>query len=130
MTEDIIVVREAHALDEAEAMAQRRYSDLPREVVASEDFVVRTDGAEWANHIAPTLRCLAGYRDSGMGTWSVNGEIALIPDGCEQDRPSEALTLKASVFVSDVHKAYRETAYRQYEQQRQAYLADRGDTDQ
>ena len=127
MTEDIIVVREAHALDEAEAMARRRYSDLPDVAVASDDFCVRTDGAEWANHIAPTLRCLAGYRDSGMGTWGVNGEIALIPDGCEDDRPSEATVMKASVFVSKVHQAYREAAYRQYRQQRQAYLADTGD---
>jgi hypothetical protein len=128
MTADIIVVEEAESKDQVEAMARRRYSDIPPIALESGDFRVRTDGSEWANHIAPTIRCIAGHRDNGTGCWTHDGQIALIPDGDELDTPAEAETLTASQYAQELHRVYREEAYAQYERQRQNYLADQKET--
>jgi hypothetical protein len=129
MTADIIVVEEAESKDQVEAMARRRYSDIPPTALAADRFDVRTDGAEWANHIAPTIRCIAGHRDNGYGTWTHDGQIALIPDGNELDTPAEAETLKASQYAQELHRVYRDTAHEEYSRQRQNYLADQKETE-
>jgi hypothetical protein len=128
MTAEIIVVEEAESKDKVEAMARRRYSDIPPLALESGEFRVRTDGSEWANHIAPTIRCVAGHRDNGTGCWTHDGQIALIADGDELDTPAEAETLTASQYAQELHRVYRDTAHEEYSRQRQNYLADHKET--
>jgi hypothetical protein len=129
MTPDLVVVEEAIAEDKVRDMARRRYSDLPREVLESDHFEVRTDSAQWCNHIQPAIRCAAGYRDHGRGTWTVNGPIALVLDGEEGDSPAAAESSSARDFAEWLFRVYHDTAHRQYERQRNDYLADQKETE-
>jgi|AKVG01.1.fsa_nt_gi hypothetical protein len=124
MTADIVVVEEAESKDKVEAMARRRYSDLPDVVLRAADFEVRTDGAEWCNHIAPMIRCLAGYRDNSRGTWTHNGDIALIADGDEMDTPADAVVMSAADYHKELMDVFMAEAYRQWQRQRNDYLAE------
>jgi len=63
MTEDITVVCECDAKDEARSMGYRRYADMhAADIVASWPLEYASHGS-WDSHILPTLRCLAGYED-------------------------------------------------------------------
>jgi hypothetical protein len=129
MTAEIIVIEEAESKDRVEAMARRRYSDIPPVALESGDFRIRTESAKFINHIAPTIRCIAGYRDNGHGTWGHDGDIALIADGDEMDTPAEAETLTASQYAQELHRVYRDTAHEEYSRQRKNYLADQKETE-
>lgn len=118
MTDTIPVVYEAEALHEAEELARKEYQDIPLVALEADQFRVRTDSAHWANGIAPTLRCLSGFGDSGYGCYQQDREIALVPTGCGDDRPAEAELLRAQQFSRDVFQAYRDQAYRCYQRQR------------
>jgi len=111
MSETIVVVEEAAALDDARARGRSRFAGLDPEIAADTDPSRITDSAAWANHIAPTLRCLAGFRDDGYGTWQVDGEIALIADGDESDNPADAELMPASAFHRHVVDEWYEGAY-------------------
>lgn len=118
MTNTIPVVYEAEALHEAEKLARKEYQDIPLVALEADQFRVRTDSAHWANGIAPELRALSGFEDSGYGCYQQDREIALIPTGCGDDRPAEAELLRAQQFSRDVFQAYRDQAYRCYQRQR------------
>jgi len=118
MTDTIPVIYESAALDDAESLARSEYSDIPLEALQADHFQVRTDSAHWANGIAPELRALSGFDDSGFGTYQQDREIALVPGGCGDDRPAEAELLRAKQFSREVFETYREEAYRCYERQR------------
>jgi hypothetical protein len=111
MTETITVVEEATALDDAYGRGYSRFSGLDPRVAEDAEPARITDSAAWANHIAPTLRCMAGFRDGGHGTWQIDGDIALIVDGDESDHPADAEVIQASMFHQDVIDAWYEGAY-------------------
>jgi len=118
MTDRIPVVYEAEALHEAEKLARKEYQDIPLVALEADQFRVRTDSAHWANGIAPELRRISGFGDSGYGCYQQDREIALVPTGCGDDRPAEAELLRAQQFSRDVFQAYRDQAYRCYQRQR------------
>jgi len=111
MTETIVVVEEAEALAHAYGRGYDRFAGIDADVAADTDPSRITDSAAWANHIAPTLRCTAGYRDSGYGTWQVNGSIALVEDGDEGDHPADAVVMDAADFHREVVEAWYDGAY-------------------
>jgi len=111
MSETIVVVEEAAALDDARARGRSRFAGLDPDVAADADPSRITDSAAWANHIAPTLRCLAGFRDAGYGTWQVDGPIALVADGDEGDEPADAEIVQAGDFHGEVVDAWYQGAY-------------------
>jgi len=118
MSDTIPVVYESTALDDAEDLARQEYHDIPLVALEADEFRVRTDSAHWANGIAPELRALSGFEDSGYGCYQQDREIALVPTGCGDDRPAEAELLRAQQFSRDVFQAYRDQAYQCYCQQR------------
>jgi hypothetical protein len=119
MNDTIPVVYESEALDNAEALARTEYADIPLEALEADEFRVRTDSAHWANGIAPELRALSGFEDTGYGTYQQDRDIALVPVGCGDDSPAEAELLRAKQFSVDVFEAYRDQAYECFLQQRQ-----------
>lgn len=125
MTDNITVVRETHALDEAWEMGYERFSGIDPELAADVDPSRITDSAAWANHIAPTLRCLAGHRDSGYGTWTEDGQIALIPVGNEDDRPTDGVVTTASEFHRSVVDTWYNGAYKALDTAAETSEADR-----
>jgi len=111
MTDDIIVVREAEAKGEAYSRGYDRFSGMEADLAADTDPSRITDSAVWTNHIAPTLRCMAGFRDAGFGTWQVDGPIALVADGDEGDEPADAEIIQAGDFHGEVVDAWYQGAY-------------------
>lgn len=111
MSDTIPVVREAHAKDEARAMGRRRFEDI--EVDSRDEFDLQPfmDSASYSNHVLPTLRCMAGYGDRGTGTYTVVREVALIPDGAEDDSPAEATVIESTWLLSELTQAWIDGAY-------------------
>lgn len=108
MTDDIVVVTEAVALDEAYDMGYREFDPVP-EAESDEpvDLSAFTETARYANHVAPRLRAIAGHADSGAGTYTVDRAVALVPVGNEDDEPADAVLLDASQFYGEVHDEWR-----------------------
>jgi len=116
MTQDIVVVEEARSKDEAEAMGFRRFEGMEIPAPHVDPVEPFHDSAQWANHVLPTLRCMAGYRDSGHGTWQIGGGIALIEDGEESDQPADAVKMQAGNYLGELVDAWHQGAYRAVEQ--------------
>jgi len=116
MTQDIVVVEEAWSKDEAEAMGHRRFRGMEIPAPHVDPVEPFHDSAQWANHVLPTLRCMAGFRDSGHGTWQIGGEIALIEDGDESDQPADAVKMQAGNYLGELVDAWHQGAYRAVEQ--------------
>jgi len=66
-----------------------------------------TDSARYANIIAPKLRAIAGYADSGHGCYQTNRDIVLVDERELDDRPIEGNSWNAGSFFSEVHDAWR-----------------------
>jgi len=106
MTEDITVVCEVDAEDEARSMGYRRYADMPAaDIVAAWPLEYASHGS-WDTHILPTLRCLAGYADRGYGTYQERQDVALIQDGDEADMPADAMILDSGHLLDDLIDAW------------------------
>jgi len=112
MSETIPVIREAEAKDEAEAMGYRKFEDVEPELAEDVDPAGISDSAWFANHLLPRLRCMAGFEDNVGGTYNVSREVALIPTGCEDDRPSEAERLDSDDVYRELVDCWYEGAYR------------------
>jgi hypothetical protein len=107
MTENITVVCECDAHDEAHSMGYRRFADMAAaEIVESWPIEYTTHGS-WDRHIEPTLRCIAGYGDRGHGTYQQRQEIALIQDGDESDHPADALLIDCSIILNELVDTWR-----------------------
>jgi hypothetical protein len=107
MTENITVVCECDAHDEAHSMGYRRFADMAAaEIVESWPIEYTTHGS-WDRHIEPTLRCIAGYGDRGHGTYQQRQEIALIQDGDESDHPADALLIDCSIILNELGDTWR-----------------------
>jgi len=111
MTEDITVVCECDAKDEARSMGYRRYADMPAaDIVASWPLEYASHGS-WDTHILPTLRCLSGYDDAGYGTYQQRQDVALIEDGDEADMPTDAVVLSSSWVLDELVDAWYSGAH-------------------
>jgi hypothetical protein len=94
-THTIAVVPEADAIDEAYSMGYERFEPLPEpdDIEPAEALSQWKEGADWANSVAPRLRALAGYADSGHGTYRVERTVAVVRDGDEGDLPRDAVEM-------------------------------------
>jgi hypothetical protein len=111
MTEEITVVCECDAQDEARAMGYRRYADMAAgEIVEAWPIEYASHGS-WDTHILPTLRCLAGYDDAGYGTYMQRQEVALIRDGDESDMPADAIILDSAYLLDDIIASWQAGAH-------------------
>jgi hypothetical protein len=111
MTEDITVVCECDAKDEARSMGYRRYADMTAKEIIESWPIHYTEHGSWDSHIEPTLRCLAGYDDAGYGTYQQRQEVALIEDGDEADMPTDAVVLSSSWVLDELVDAWYSGAH-------------------
>jgi hypothetical protein len=111
MTEEITVVCECDAKDEAEGMGYRRYADMPAADIVAAWPIYYTDHGSWDRHIEPTLRCIAGYGDRGHGTYHERQDIALIRDGDESDHPADALLINSAELLDEIIDAWQNGAH-------------------
>jgi len=107
MTENITVVCECDAHDEAHSMGYRRFADITAAEIVESWPIHYTEHGSWDRHIEPTLRCLAGYGDRGHGTYQQRQEIALIQDGDESDHPADALLIDCSIILNELVDTWR-----------------------
>jgi hypothetical protein len=112
MTEEITVVCECDAKDEARSMGYRRYADMAAADIVESWPIHYTEHGSWDSHILPTLRCLAGYDDAGYGTYQQRQEVALIEDGDEADMPVYAVILNSSNLLDELISSWQEGAHR------------------
>jgi len=116
MSDTIPVVRESHARDTAEQWGYEHFESTPGEVAEIAEPHQVTDSAWWSNNELPRLRALAGAADHYGGTYQDHRDIALIPVGCEDDRPALADRVNSQQFhrtlvddwFSGAHRAIEE----------------------
>jgi len=106
MTENITVVCECDAKDEARSMGYRRYADMPAVDIVEAWPLEHASHGSWDTHILPTLRCLAGYDDAGYGTYMQRQDVALIQDGDESDMPADAIILDSGQILGSLIDAW------------------------
>jgi hypothetical protein len=111
MTEEITVVCECDAKDEAFSMGYRRYADMPAADIVEAWPIEYASHGSWDRHIEPTLRCLAGYDDAGYGTYQQRQEVALIEDGDESDHPADAIILDSGHLLDHIVSSWRDGAH-------------------
>jgi len=98
---DVAVVKPDYLLEEAYRMGHDRFEDAEEPPEDEEvDLYPFKGSATWANHVAPRLRAMAGYADSGHGTYQEDRQVAAIHSGAEEDEPAEA-------DLIDPHYLYR-----------------------
>ena len=111
---DVAVVKPYYLLEEAYRMGHNEFTTMaPPDGDIDEEFDLSPfkSSARWANHIAPDLRAMAGYADSGHGTYQEHRQVAAIHDGCEEDEPPEADLTDASRLFEALVEAYDMGAY-------------------
>jgi hypothetical protein len=111
MTEEITVVCECDAHDEAFSMGYRRYADMTAKEIVESWPIHYTEHGSWDSHIEPTLRCLAGYDDAGYGTYQQRQEVALIEDGNEADMPADAMVLNSGHILDELTNSWQNGAH-------------------
>jgi len=111
MTEEITVVCECDAMDEARSMGYRRYADMDAAMIVESWPLEYASHGSWDTHILPTLRCLAGYGDSGYGTYQQRQDVALIQDGDESDMPADAVVLDSGHLLDDLVVSWQDGAH-------------------
>lgn len=112
MPEEIAVVKPYYYKEQAYNKGYDRFEgaeDIP------DDEEVRLDGftqsATYANHVLPGLRSMAGYDDSGPGTYTIERQVAAIMPGCEEDEPAEAELVSSNYVFEELVDAWRSGAY-------------------
>ena len=99
MADTIAVVKPRYRLEEAYRMGYGKFEDA--EVGDPEQFDLSAyhGSAEYSNHVLPDLRAMAGFDDSGYGTYTQDRKVAAVELGCEEDEPAPATIMDAhSVF--------------------------------
>ena len=112
MTETIPVIREAEAKDEAEAMGYRRFEGMEVDSYESFDIAPFRDSSTYCNHVLPRLRALAGFGDAGTGTYTIQQDIVVIPQGCEDDLPAEGERDTSEGMYEALVECWHNGAYR------------------
>jgi len=111
MSEEITVVCEVDAKDEAHSMGYRRFADMDAGAIVEAWLIPYQEHGSWDTHIEPTLRCLAGYDDAGYGTYQQRQEVALIRDGDEADHPTDALLIDSMHLLDEITDAWYNGAH-------------------
>jgi hypothetical protein len=107
----IAVVKPYYQIDEAYKMGYNRF--VGGETVGEdEDPEIHHfyDTAAYANHVLPRLRSMAGYNDTGPGTYTVERQIAAIEPGCEEDEPAEARLVQSRFLFKTLSDAWERGA--------------------
>lgn len=92
----------------ADRVVEQAYNlgyDRFESVEADEDVVDLEgfrSGAEYANHVLPELRALAGYDDAGYGTYQQDGEIVIVDEADLDDDPIAGDSWTAGEYLSVV----------------------------
>ncbi len=110
MSENITVVTEVEALDEAYDLGRQMYNDMTAADIAEAYPIRPTEHGQYDTSILQELRAIAGFDDSGYGTYNQNADIALIECGNEDDVPAEATIIESRMFLDDVIEAYQRGA--------------------
>jgi|APHM01.1.fsa_nt_gi hypothetical protein len=102
------VIPEADVLDEAYRMGYTRFEDA--ETVDEEDSDALEglshykEMASYINNVAPRLRALAGYVDSGPGTYQVERKVVVVPHHAQEDVPRDGKLMA----IRYVHEAVQD----------------------
>ncbi len=110
MTEKIAVIKPYYLKEEAYKMGHDRFKDVEADI---EEFELShfKETATWANNVAPKLRAMAGFDDSGPGTYTVHRRVAAIEPGCEEDEPAEAELTDPHDIHEELVRAFDMGAY-------------------
>jgi len=116
---DVAVVKPYYLVEEAYRMGHSRFEDaeVPEDddTDPHESLSYFKEYAKWTNSIAPRLRAMAGYADSGHGTYQQGRDVAAIKPGCEEDEPAEADLLAAGNLYGTLVEAWDMGAIDGYE---------------
>lgn len=110
MTEQIAVVKPYYYTEQAYDKGYDRFADgdpVDDPFAGLDGF---REGSTYANHVLPGLRSMAGYDDSGPGTWTVDREVAAIHRGCEEDEPATADLVHCERVFNALVKAWTDGA--------------------
>ena len=108
---DVAVVKQAYVLEEAYEMGHSEFSPLDPPEDDQMDLAPFKDGARWCNSLLPTLRSMAGFDDSGPGTYTIERKVAAIHPGCEEDEPAEAVLVPSQRVFDCLIEAWRDGAH-------------------
>jgi len=106
MTDTIAVVKPFYVKQKAYRMGYEEFSDLDGEETEDFDLAPFKGSARWSNTIAPRLRAMAGYSDTGPGTYTEDREVAAIERGAEEDTPAEAEITEARHIYQKVVQSF------------------------
>jgi len=67
--------------------------------------------ATYANHVLPSLRALAGFEDTGHGTYQQNQTVALVDEADLEDNPIDADETMANEYFQTLMDEWRAGAY-------------------
>lgn len=97
MTLNVIVADRSE--EQAYELGYERFDavDVDEDEIDLEGF---RSGAEYANHVLPSLRALAGFEDSGYGTYQEGGEIAIVDEANLDDDPIQGASWTASDYLN------------------------------
>lgn len=75
------------------------------------EFSYFTESDRWANNIAPGLRALAGFADSGTGTYRIERKVAVVDHADVDDVPADGVLMGSAEVYDALVDAYREGAH-------------------
>ena len=106
----IAVVKPYYQIEEAYTNGYKRFEDA--ETVDDDDPQIQHfyDTAAHANHVLPRLRSMAGFDDTGPGTFTVERQIAAIEPGCEEDEPAPAELVSSRILFDTLFNAWERGA--------------------
>jgi hypothetical protein len=108
---DVAVVKIDYKEEEAHRMGYAEFKGHDTATDPEVDPYFITDSARWANVIQPQLRAMAGFDDSGVGTYTISRDVAAINPGTEEDEPSTAQLMAAQRVLELLNKAYFDGAH-------------------
>jgi hypothetical protein len=101
MTDRNVVVVVADRVEEkAYLLGYRRFEGIGTPEGEEIDLEGFRGGAEYANHVLPDLRALAGHSDAGHGTYKVGGEIVIVDEADLDDDPITGETWTAEDYLN------------------------------
>lgn len=112
MTQETPVVVEEKAFREAYAMGYERFDGIQLYEGEEFDLAPFTDSAEYANHILPRLRALAGFEDSGYGTYTGNRDIVIVSESDLEDMPISGDLTESHYLYNELVDEFRNGAYK------------------
>lgn len=105
------VVKPHYATEEAYNMGFDRFETLAAEETEDFDLSHFKETATWANTVAPRLRAMAGFADTGPGTYTLGRTVAAVVPGCEEDEPADAEITHTDHVFRELVEAFDRGAY-------------------